>query len=170
MKRISQLSFLRQATDYLRSGDLTAAVLVAMRSRPHFTYHEGGFFRTQYAEDVWKLKVLNSFDDGLHKRINQRAALLKTIQANTVNGMIGIVESGRDCDCVDYVHPCEAIPATIYAYNKLEREKGQWADGPFQLQITTPKEADATPWESHDRVLEAFEDGHPHHVISTFSG
>lgn len=170
MKRMSQLSFLRTATSYLRSGDLLAAVLVAVHTRPSYGWSDGGFFREQAAMEAWKLKVLNSFDDGLHERINRRAALLACIQANTVDGMVGIVESGRDCDCVDYVHPREAIPASIYAYNKLERETAQWADGPFSLSIVRPEEAEATPHESHDRVLEAFEDGHPHHVISTFGG
>lgn len=103
-----------------------------------------------------------------HARINKRAALKAHIDKCAVGGMIGIVESGRDCDCVEYVRPCEPIPATVYHFNKLEQEKAQWADGPFRLEIMTPAEAQGVESESRDLALEAFEDGHPHHIVSRF--
>ncbi len=76
--------------------------------------------------------------------------------------MVKVVESGMDCDCVQYsgrVHTCEA---TFEAYEKMHDDIAEWADGPFSLTIV--------PWSqkvtytSRDRALEAYENGHPHHI------
>jgi len=80
--------------------------------------------------------------------------------------MIKVVESGMDCDCVKYsgrVHTCEA---TVKAFEELHDRIAEWADGPFSLSIV--------PWSqkitytSRDLALEAYENGHPHHI--TFDG
>lgn len=177
MRQRSNLSVLRDLLD-IAMHRRQLSVHFAMTLRPPYRptrvggYGDTGSWSFHWepaAQDVWRLHVLAQHDDGIHHRINERAALKKVIDAHAVNGMIGIVESGRDCDCVEYVHPCRPIPATIYHFKKLESDKAQWADGPFHLQVTTPAEAEETEAESRDLVLEAFEDGHPHHIMSRFA-
>lgn len=170
MKRRSNLSVLRDILDVqFHRTDL--AVYLGLKAPLHGkSWWREGEGKAKGIEEAYRLKALHDYKDGLHETINKRAALFEVIQRSARNGVIGIVESGRDCDCVDYVRPGRTIPATLYAYNKLYDETQRWADGPFYFSIMTPEEADAVEPESHDRVLEAFENGHPHHVYSSFHG
>lgn len=174
MRERSNLSVLRDLLDIaLHRTQLSPHLTLTPPKRPMRVggYGDSGYwdFRSEgAAREMWRLKVLHDHDDGTHDRINSRAALKKVIDAHAVNGMIGIVESGRDCDCVEYVHPRAPIPATIFHFKQLEARTAEGADGPFHLTITTPAEAEATEHESRDLALEAFEDGHPHSIVSRF--
>lgn len=119
------------------------------------------------AVEAWRLKVLNSYADGVHKRINERAALHALLQRNAVNGKVQLIESGRDCDCVEYTHSAGMIDANWAALYVKERDTGEWADGPFSFTIVRPDEQVES--ESRDLVMEAYEDGHPHHIVSRFA-
>lgn len=170
MKQRTNLSILRDVLD-MQFYRTDLAIYLGLKTPLLGTcWWREGEGKRKGVEEAYRLKVLHDYKDGLHETINKRAALFDMIQRNARNGMIGIVESGRDCDCVDYVHPRQSIPATLYAYLKLYNETAQWADGPFSFSILPPDEAQEVEPESHDRVLEAFENGHPHHVISTFHG
>jgi hypothetical protein len=174
MRQRSNLSILRDLLDIaLHRTQLLPHLRLTPPDRPRRVggYGDKGYWDFQSeraARELWRLKVLHDHDDGIHDRINERAALKRTIDKYAVNGMIGIVESGRDCDCVEYVHPRSAIPATIYHFKLLQARTVDGADGPFRLSITTPAEAEATESESRDLALEAFEDGHPHSIVSRF--
>lgn len=166
----SNLSILRDLLDIaMHRRQLSVHLTLQSPTRPRYQGGSWHWYVEQAAQEVWRLKVLADHEDGIHERINARWALKQHIDRCTVDGMIGIVESGRDCDCVEYVHPCQSIPATVYHYKKLERDKAQWADGPFSLSIVTPKQADETESESRDLALEAYENGHPHHIVSRFA-
>lgn len=165
-KRFSAATTLQATMRAMFDPELHAAILVASGSKPNRSWRDGG--GAYYgAIEAWRLKVLNSYKDGLHGRINERAAILARLQACARDGKVGLVESGRDCDSVDYVHPAGTIEPTLLAYFTRERHMREWADGPCHLSIVTPEDEEKTPWESHDRVLEAFENGHPHVVYSS---
>lgn len=163
---------------------------------PH--WKEGGYTAWLARADVLILKVLNAPDDMrgdyfsardkrrmrkhgvkelngylhevrlLHRNINKRWELKQHIDKCARDGMIGLIESGRDCDCVQYVHPAGTCPATVADYLIRESRMLEGADGPCRLGIVTPEEAKAQGYESRDLALEAFEDGHPHVVYSSF--
>ncbi len=91
------------------------------------------------------------------------------IQAYAEDGMVCYIESGRDCDCVEYdgkVHG--PVPATAQAYEELDTLIGEWADGPYHLALCRPSEVKKVKYESRDLVMEAHEDGHPHSIVSRF--
>lgn len=86
-------------------------------------------------------------------------------------GVITYIESGRDCDGVDYWgRKHRGIEPTYEAYLRLCGEIGEWADGPFYLEPCKPSKADKIEYESVDRVMEAFENGHRHVIHSPFPG
>jgi hypothetical protein len=62
----------------------------------------------------------------------------------------------------------DPIPATRQAYYDLYDHTAKWADGPFYFSIISPSEASKIHYSSRDRTLEAFEDGHPHVIYSSF--
>lgn len=123
-------------------------------------------------ERIRGLKALHKmYEDGLlcadedrlvelRERLNVKHRLAECAE----NGKVLIVESGRDCDCVEYDGKCYTIDASIDAYSKLYDEIADWADGPFWLSMDRPSNAHKYKYTSRDRILEAFEDGHPHLV------
>ena len=69
-----------------------------------------------------------------------------------------------DCDCVQYAGKVHIIPATGRALDKLYDDINRWTDGPFSLHLVRPSEAEQVRYRSRDRIMEAYEDGHPHCV------
>lgn len=98
----------------------------------------------------------------------ERALLEQRIHDLAEHGEVVVVESGRDCDGVEYRGRCHTIQATLDAYIKLDDEIGQWADGPYRLNIVSPSQAESISYSSRDLVMEAYEDGHPHYIVSSF--
>lgn len=93
----------------------------------------------------------------------------EALKAYAENGRVAYVESGRDCDCVEYSGKIHVVDATYEAFQELEREISEWADGPFVLEIARVSETRDVRYESRDLVLEAYEEGHPHHITSRFA-
>ena len=127
------------------------------------------------ARDVWRLKVLNDYSlfndekcDWLNQRINQRAALARHLRECTdpATNRVTVEESGMDCDCVTYSGRLHEIEPTWAAYCKLEKDTAAWADGSFSFTIGPHEQAASIEYKSRDNVMEAYEDGHPHHVIA----
>jgi len=100
------------------------------------------------------------------EHINERAALAARIAACAKNGKLLVVESGRDCDGVQYSGRKYTIDATAKAFHDLHNEIAEWADGPFRLTIV-PFDTEVE-YTSRDLVMEAYEDGHPHVIYSSF--
>lgn len=83
-------------------------------------------------------------------------------------GLVAVVESGRDCDGVEYHGYVRIIEASLEAYNRLHDDIAHHADGPFRLEIVSPAQAVGIRYTSRDLVAEAHEDGHPHSITSEF--
>lgn len=108
---------------------------------------------------------------------NEKDECVKTIQnlirtdrlisTMAFEGMVKVIESGRDCDCVEYDGRVHIIEATLEAYEELDSNIGEWADGPYQLEIVHMSEHHE--YSSRDLVLEAHEDGHRHSITSRFA-
>jgi hypothetical protein len=92
----------------------------------------------------------------------ERAELKEIIEKSTVDGEVCIVEWGMDCDCVKYHYERNQPAPTVMEYVQREREMYEWADGPCHMAIGKP-EKEPENW-TRDLVMEAYEDGHPHHV------
>lgn len=117
--------------------------------------HSGGTAERHLEQIDWVLRV--AF---------RRQAVLEAIIKYEHNGKIAVVESGRDCDGVEYDGHRRVIDATVDAFYALEDEIGEYADGPFHLQIVPfNMEVERT---SRDLVMEAHENGHRHSIVSRF--
>lgn len=99
-----------------------------------------------------------------YDQLAERAALAAELSDCTVDGVTGVVESGRDCDCVDFVHSSRHQFSGAFAFEKYRQDAQYWADGPLYVGLCRPDELPGN--HSRDLALEAFEDGHAH-VVST---
>jgi hypothetical protein len=94
--------------------------------------------------------------------LKSRQQLALDIAAKAEDGMVLVVESGRDCDGVQYWGRTSTIPAAVMSFIALETHTAKWADGPFRLDIERPSMEKGIDAGSRDLGMEAFEDGHPH--------
>lgn len=79
-------------------------------------------------------------------------------------GKIAIVESGMDCDGVQYDGHVHLVEATKEAIAKEIDRILDYADGPAYFDLERPSIAHNIEYRSRDRILEAFEDGHAHSI------
>lgn len=84
------------------------------------------------------------------------------------DGKVAYIESGRDCDCVEYDGHVRIVDATLAAYKALDEEIGEWADGPYHLRLCRVSETLDVRQESRDLAMEAYENGNRHSVVSRF--
>jgi hypothetical protein len=169
MKKRSLSSIMRDSLEALRHHPMVGLhVCHTLAQLPGIPgWREGGYTAYVAKCDVLMLKALNSVpDDWVHKSINERAALHALITKHARDGKVRVEESGRDCDSVEYSGKVREIDATVLAYYALDKRIGQWADGPFRLAVI-PWDAEVQ-YESRDLALEAYENGHPHHITSRF--
>lgn len=89
----------------------------------------------------------------------------KAIAELAEHGRIAVVESGRDCDGVQYSGQVRIIRARLRDFLELEDGIAKWADGPFTLRLERPSIARRIEAQSRDLALEAFESGRPHLLI-----
>lgn len=94
--------------------------------------------------------------------LRERIETKRKIAECAEGGHVLVVESGRDCDGVEYWGRSRLIPARIEEFDKLHDRIAHWADGPFALAIRPPSERKAIEDAAgeRDRTLEAFENGH----------
>ncbi|MGK2884349.1 MAG: hypothetical protein ACSLE8_06170 [Rhodococcus sp. (in: high G+C Gram-positive bacteria)] len=100
------------------------------------------------------------------KKASAYATTIDLIEACKHEGKLLVIESGRDCDCVEYSGRRHEIDATLEAFEALDDEIGGHADGPYELEIVPFNTR--TEYQTSDLVLEAMENGHPHCVMSRF--
>jgi hypothetical protein len=74
---------------------------------------------------------------------------------------VAIVESGMDCDCVQYSGKVTLVLADWREVVKHMDDAEHWADGPIRFAIVAPSEAQGIRYTSRDRIAEAHENGHP---------
>lgn len=97
-----------------------------------------------------------------HRRLEKRLALHRALRDSSIGGKVIVIESGMDCDGVQYTGRHHTIDASIKAFDALYERIAEYADGPFHLWPVSPERAAEIHYVSRDRTLEAFEDGHAH--------
>jgi hypothetical protein len=108
-----------------------------------------------------RLKVLNlalpHVNDAIDRNI-RRSNEYAQLEALAEGQHVAIWIWERDCDCVEGTRR-RLIRPTRAAYDRMAESLLYQAEGPISWSIHRPSE----PFEpySRDRVLEAFEDGHP---------
>jgi hypothetical protein len=118
------------------------------------------------------LRLLHKIHQPRIDIMRRRRAAIEQLRARIAacaeGGQILVIESGRDCDGVEYSGHTRIIDATLAAFRKLDAEIGEWADGPYSLDVDRPSIRGSIEPESRDLVLEAMEDGHRHVIYSRF--
>lgn len=89
----------------------------------------------------------------------------KAIAELAEHGRVAVVESGRDCDGVQYSGRVRVIRARLKDFLELEDGIAEWADGPFTLRLERPSVARRIEPALRDLTMEAFENGRPHLLI-----
>lgn len=130
-----------------------------------------GHFSRNLSRDDWKVihRVIRHDEDWhfhpscspVHNSINARAALWAKINEHAVNGRVGRVTAGMDCDCTQYRY--EAVIDVPKGAMVAIREEESWydsSDGYAQRWYRSPLES-VQRYRSRDLALEAYEDGHP---------
>lgn len=146
-----------------------------MRDRTHVSimsevYQGLGQAKT-YAKQVERLRVLERLHQNCeqyhynHSKLEHRLALHAALRDASIGGRCVVIESGMDCDCVQYTGKRHEIDANIKAFEALEESIAEWADGPFSLWPVTPEQAAEIRYASRDRALESYENGHPGYVV-----
>ena len=95
-------------------------------------------------------------------RLAARVDLQRELDAATVNGKIGIIDSGMDCDCAQYCHVSRRDAMSVIAYEVYAKRAYAGAEGPMLISMCRPDELPES-W-SRDLAAEAYENGHPHVV------
>ncbi len=107
---------------------------------------------------VWQREYV-ARADYLQERADIAATLKEFADAD---GYVGIVESGRDCDCVQYCHGARRKFVGAFQFEKERQDILYWADGPAYVTLCRVDELPKSY--SRDLALEAYEDGHAHSV------
>jgi len=94
----------------------------------------------------------------------QRIQFLRDLTALAEDGKIAVLESGMDCDGVQYAGKVRIVDATKEAVQAHIDHTLNWADGPCYFSLERPSVANDIQYRSRDRTLEAFEDGHAHSI------
>ena len=69
----------------------------------------------------------------------------KAIAELAEHGRVAVVESGRDCDGVQYSGRVRIIRARLRDFLELEKRIFEWPDGPFHLSLERPSIARRSP-------------------------
>ena len=69
----------------------------------------------------------------------------KAIAELAEHGRVAVVESGRDCDGVQYSGRVRIIRARLKDFLELEKRIFEWPDGPFHLSLERPSIARRSP-------------------------
>lgn len=86
------------------------------------------------------------------------------IKSVAENGKVAVVESGMDCDCVQYSDRVTVMTADVRTVEGHITERLDWADGPINFRLMKPSEARGLVAGSRDLAAEAHENGHRHVV------
>lgn len=98
-----------------------------------------------------------------YDQLGERAAIAATLKEFADDeGYVGVVESGRDCDCVSYCGGTRRKFAGAFEFEKYRQDAQYWADGVHHVTLCPVDEI--PEYRSRDLALEAYEDGHAHSV------
>lgn len=118
-------------------------------------------FITPHLSDPKRLLVLDRIHrdrlEDLHAMTQRAVSWNRALVDLQEDGKIRLNIWYRDCDCV------EGYRTKVVAVDKVNQEVQSdlaYADGPMKHTLARPSEVPCFP-RSRDRILEAFEDGHP---------
>jgi hypothetical protein len=86
----------------------------------------------------------------------EREQIAEAIEKHQHKGKVALIIWQRDCDCAEWTERSIVKADVFEILHRMDRVYAN-AEGPVSWHITSPKK-DFQP-ESHDRVLEAFENG-----------
>ncbi len=103
----------------------------------------------------------------VHNVIYERGAIAAALEEFQVDGEIYYIVHGMDCDCVQYTTSATKMPATIQAWEAMQRKIHEHAEGPIGASIVPIEDVPyfAKGFE-RDLIMEAHENGHPHTVCT----
>lgn len=88
----------------------------------------------------------------------------RTLDKYTVDGKLGVVKSGMDCDCTQYYREYVMdAPRTVAEFKRWDAARVDALDGPESVYFCRPEEVEPQH-RSLDLALRAYEDGHAHVV------
>jgi hypothetical protein len=96
-----------------------------------------------------------------HEETQKRLTFLRQLVEFAEDGKIALVRSGRDCDGVEYSGDVSILDANKQCVESRVESDLDYADGPMYFRLEKPSVAKKLQYQSRDRVMEAFEDGHP---------
>lgn len=130
----------------------------------HYTHIvERSFTREQWYDlyrIIRKVGERGSIQD--ESELQERVDIKALIEKKSLDGQIGLVSTGMDCDCVQYCHSRIVTGMTAFKFQKLRDEEERWADGPCHLALCHPYGCPESY--SRDLIMEAYENGHSHVV------
>jgi hypothetical protein len=100
------------------------------------------------------------------QRVDENANIRAHLdQLVPVEGKVGVIESGMDCDCSAY-HREYLMPmfTSVAQYKRWAENEYAGAEGPHNMHLVNPDQIDRSRNGSRDLALEAFEGGHSHVV------
>jgi len=115
---------------------------------------------------VLKLAVLVHRDrlEERNEYTQERVNTLKKLIECAENGRVAVIESGMDCDCVQYTGHVHDFPSDTVGFYGALADMYSWAEGPISWRIVKPSESHFIERTSRDLIMEAHENGHPHVV------
>jgi hypothetical protein len=102
--------------------------------------------------------------DGFPDALAEKAKFAALISSLAEDGFVCITTSGMDCDGVQYSGNVVTVPATVVHVNREVQSQADWADGPIYFGYVRPSDAVHVYYESRDRGMGAFENGHAHSI------
>lgn len=103
-----------------------------------------------------------------HEARMRRYWFLRKLRDYAEDGKIAVIESGRDCDGVEYNGHVTILDANKKTVEEWVDSQLASADGPMHFALERPSVAKGIEYTSRDRTLEAFEDGHPGTIYSNY--
>lgn len=114
-----------------------------------------------YADDAEAQLLKFAFDRRKGKRYGIPDYQLE--KGHKTSSFIAYVHWSRDCDMVEGERII-ILPASLAALNARIDAEHEWADGPFSYTPVSLQDAVEFEGWSRDRVMEAYENGHPHSI------
>lgn len=112
-------------------------------------------------------KLLRKMGKTMHERVTYGSEVERNAQIRSmldrclVDGQIGVILSGMDCDCTQYYDErVMKMPNSVQWFKRYWDEHCEWLDGP-ETQTFVPPASIVPQHRSYDLAMEAYENGHP---------
>ena len=119
----------------------------------------------EHWDNFWRIIRKAGEKPPIHDALRGRETLERELaKAVDRDGLICVISSGMDCDCVQFTHSSVVEYRGVIWFERYEQNEYAWADGPLSVGFCKPE--DQPENYSRDLALEAFEEGRPH-LITT---